>query len=76
MLLTFVGGVTKTRSMTSAIIEESSSKDVGENLEELGYLLTNLVKPDVNDVVQDHSKFKKVEMSIFNGVDPNSWLFE
>lgn len=25
--------------------------------------------------ITDRSKFKKVEMPVFNGVDPDSWLF-
>ena len=28
-----------------------------------------------DDKPMDRSKFKKVEMTIFNGTDPDSWLF-
>lgn len=35
----------------------------------------NMTKMERNDHVQDRSKFKKVEMPVFNGSDPDSWLF-
>ena len=43
-------------------------------MDEFGERFKNIKKQE-EDKSADRSKFKKVEMSIFNGSDPNSWLF-
>lgn len=35
-------------------------------------IIAKEVKTEVNEYSQDRSKFKKVEMSVFNGSDPDS----
>lgn len=48
----------------------SKSADTNRNADEC----RNERKVDNDDVATDRSKFKKVEMSVFTGEDPDSWL--
>lgn len=58
-------------------LEESSSKGktIGSNVEG-GDTTTNEIKSEGSNIPNDHSKFKKVEMPIFSGHYPDSWLFQ
>ena len=53
--------------MTKTRVEESSGKDDRDETWE-----EKLEKEDGNT---ERNKFKKVEMLVFNGEDPDSWLF-
>ncbi|KAA0064010.1 histone-lysine N-methyltransferase ASHR1 isoform X3 [Cucumis melo var. makuwa] len=53
--------------------EATSSREIGvdQNIGEN----RNEKKSDNDDAAGDRNKFKKVEMPVFNGEDPDSWLF-
>ncbi|KAA0033062.1 histone-lysine N-methyltransferase ASHR1 isoform X3 [Cucumis melo var. makuwa] len=64
--------------LTELALRDTSTTKVKENEASSSHNIRanrNEKKADNDDSTGDQNKFKKVEMSIFNGEDPDSWLF-
>lgn len=73
MLATIV--VDLARGQKGTVGDELGSKSgTSETLGMLAANVTMKAKSETDDATLDWNKFKKVEMPMFNGVDPDGWL--
>ena len=75
MVVKYLEGIIREKALTSKEDEGSVSREKkSENiLVELNDELKLHLKS--NEKLTDQSKFKKFEIPVFNGTDPDSWLF-
>ncbi|KAA0058423.1 transposon Tf2-1 polyprotein isoform X1 [Cucumis melo var. makuwa] len=76
VILKYIQGIIREKVVESTDLEGSPSKGIGSNV--TAEVLIGESRGEGRsgeDKAFDRSKFKKVEMSIFNGIDPDSWLF-
>ncbi|TYK17139.1 putative retroelement pol polyprotein [Cucumis melo var. makuwa] len=75
VVMKYMDNVVNEKSTTTSDLEGSSSKMKGiANSDESNEETKKEVK-DEEDKAAERNKFKKVEMLVFTGNDPNSWLF-
>ena len=77
MVVKYLVGIIREKTLTSKEDEGSVSREKkNENiLDELSDELKLHPKSD-DEKLTDRSKFKKVEILVFNGTNPDSWLFQ
>ncbi|KAA0038184.1 transposon Tf2-1 polyprotein isoform X1 [Cucumis melo var. makuwa] len=65
-----------TPGSSSKMKENGGKKFLNESTGEEGSEESKKKEKEEDDKIVDRSKFKKVEISVFRGNDPNSWLFK
>ena len=68
--------MTKIEGSSSKMKENGGKKFLNESTGEEGSEESKKKEKEEDDKIVDRSKFKKVEISVFRGNDPNSWLFK
>lgn len=53
----------------------SEIRKTKEEIRETSTTLNELLRTGIRDVESEKNKFKMVEMLVFNGTDPYTWLF-
>ncbi|KAA0057269.1 transposon Tf2-1 polyprotein isoform X1 [Cucumis melo var. makuwa] len=76
VILKYLEGILRDDSLGKQVVEGSSSKTQNEEMTITAISMDSKGEGKAEEgPAMDRSKFKKVEMPVFTGTDPDSWLF-